>query len=147
MKSLAAIKTEVHSLAQLVNASSNDLPTFGHTRDGARPHIETADGGYHYVVVERGQELERRTTQDYSELLFWIFHDVTFQLAVDYELEHRVEDQDCRRIIFPRQVELMARLGPDFARRSSEHITGTLAQSPYDDEPIRRLSRLKRGEA
>jgi hypothetical protein len=135
MKTLAEIQSEVHRLAETVGASPGGLPTFGYTCDAAHPHIEVTDDEYHFVVVERGKEIERRSTPDHRELLFWIFDDVTFQLAVDHELAHRIDHQDCRRLIFARQLELMARLGPDFAAASSAKIADTLARHPFVDEP------------
>jgi hypothetical protein len=57
--SLEEIKSEIDDLAQRIGASGLILPTYGRSEDFARPHIEVDDSGYHYVVVERGQEMER----------------------------------------------------------------------------------------
>lgn len=73
-----------------------------------------------------------------------VFEPVTFFLACDYELKHRIEDQDCRRAIFPRQIELMSRLGPVYQHQVSAKIAEVLSTHPYDDEPTRSLSRLHR---
>src|SRR5687768_8863935 len=111
MRSLAEIKSEVDCRAVLIGAAGHhSLPTYGHTEDGARPHIEVNSRGYHIVVVERGQEESRVTTHDLDELLYRIFQNVTSDLAFAYELAHRVETQDCRRVAFQRQVELLSQL-------------------------------------
>lgn len=63
--------------------------------DGAAigDHHTTSDPS---VVVERGIEWERRKTNDLDKLLYWIFANLTFSMAVEYELAHRVEGQDFR---------------------------------------------------
>ena len=62
---LARIRSEVSRRALTIGASGYVLPTYGQSEDAARPHIEADSRGYHYVVVERGQELKRVTTQDW----------------------------------------------------------------------------------
>ena len=90
MNTLPKIEAEINRLAAIVGASGYVLPTFGRTEDGARPHIEADAHGYHYVVVERGLELQRNTTRDLDELLYHVFKSVTFSLACDYECAHRI---------------------------------------------------------
>jgi len=147
MKALPEIKAEVTRLAQVLGASGNDLPTYGHTRDFAYPHIEVDKERYHYVVVERGQELERKSTTDFDELLYWIFVDTSHSLAFAYELKNRVEDQDCRRIAFPKQVELLGLISPHMAARRAKEIEQILASAPYDDEPTKAVNRMRRPHA
>lgn len=144
MKSLAEIKAEVICLAQVLGASGDDLPTYGHTRDYAHPHIEVDKEHYHYVVVERGQELQRKSTSNFQELLYWIFADTTHNLAFAYELKNRVEDQDCRRTAFPKQVELLGLISPHMAARRANEIEKILASAPYNDEPTKAVNRMRR---
>ena len=143
MKSLSEIKAEVTRLAQVLGASDNDLPTYGHTRDYAYPHIEVDEEHYHYVIVERGQELERNSTTDFEELLYWIFADTTHSLAFAYELKNRVEDHDCRRIAFPKQIELLGLISPHMAARCTKEIEQILASTPYNDEPTKAVNRMR----
>jgi hypothetical protein len=57
------IKEKVEELAFKINAPIDLLPTYGYTKDFAYPHIEVDIFGFlHYVIVELGQELDRRTT-------------------------------------------------------------------------------------
>jgi hypothetical protein len=143
MATLSEIKTEIDRLAAQINASGNALPTYGHSEDGARPHIEVDARGYHYVIVERGQELERLTTTDLDELLFHVFESVTFNLASKYELAHRIEHQDCRRILFSRQVELLSTLSQHWGERSARRLEQTLRLHPFDDEAGIRATLIK----
>jgi hypothetical protein len=130
---LAEIKTKVDALAEKIGASGYALPAYGYSEDFARPHIEIDSRGYHYVVIERGQEQSRLTTHDLDELLYIIFSDVTFGLACDYELAHRIETQDVRRIIFRHQLELLMRLKPEWGQREIERHKEILSRHPFDD--------------
>jgi hypothetical protein len=131
--SLREIKKEVDRLAARVGASADLLPTYGYSEDGARPHIEVDARGYHYAVVERGQEISRITTSDLDELLFHVFAHVTFELASQYELKHRVKHQDFRRLMFRRQIELLTVLSPTWAEIESQSHERILRQHPYTD--------------
>jgi hypothetical protein len=143
MKTLSEIKSEVARLAKILGASSDDLPTYGQSRDFAYPHVEVDDKCYHYVIVERGRELERKSTSDLDDLLFWIFSDTTHNLAFAFELKNRIEDQDCRRTAFPKQVELLALVSPKMAARRAQEIEEILRRAPYDDEPTRAVNRMR----
>lgn len=144
MKSLRDIEADVAKLANRIEASRDDLPTYGITRDFGYSHVEIETGLYHYVIVERGEEIDRRSSADYADLLYWIFKDVTHSLAFSYELMHRVENQDCRRIAFSQQIELMARLSRDMGTRLEQEIADILKRSPYDDEPTKAVNRMRR---
>jgi hypothetical protein len=131
--SLDEIEREVLRLASRIDASGGLLPTFGYSEDFARPHIEVNEAGYHYVVIERGQEQDRVTTSDLDELLYLVFKSVTFTLAGSYELKHRVEGRDNRRLHFQKQLELMHLLSPQWSDRQAAEQNRILQQYPYDD--------------
>jgi len=122
---LSEIKHRVVTLATLIKVDSKRLPTFGHSRDFGYPHIEV-DALYHFVVIERGVEIERRSTSNLDELLFWVFESVTFGLASDFELSHRKDGEDSRRQLFSKQVELMNLLSFDWANRLRDQIRRTV---------------------
>lgn len=100
--------------------------------DGS-PHVEFLDGEFQHVVTERGLELERRRTSDIREILYWLLNDLTFWMAVKWEFTNRVESQDCRRLIFAHQVELMRRASPGMATRLESDIASILDENPYID--------------
>ena len=133
MKTLSEIEAEVNHLAAKIGATGYVLPTYGRTEDGARPHIESDARGYHYVVVERGQELRRDTTDDLEELLYHVFESVTFSLACNYEVRHRVAGQDSRRMMFARQIHLLSLLSPAWAEREARDHQRVLQQHPFND--------------
>lgn len=133
--SLDEIKVEINKLAAQLDAPDHLLPTYGYSEDGARPHIEVDSRGYHYVVVERGDELKRITTFELDELLYYIFEAVTFDLACQYELKHRVKHQDFRRLLFQHQVELLSKLSPKWGEIETRDHERILEKHPHADNP------------
>lgn len=129
VKSLPDIKAEVDRLADIIGAKGHyALPTYGSTEHSARPRIEVDPRGYHFVVVERGGELERFTTLDLDDLLYRIFQSVTENLANDSEPAYRklarrkqnqdaIKTRDRRRTRFQIQEELLAQLSKRWADR------------------------------
>jgi Immunity protein 63 len=135
MKTLADVKIEVDRLAAMIGASGHDsVPTYGHSADFGRPHIEVDWRGYHFVVVDLGREQSRFTTINLDDVLDLVFRDVVFSLASDYELAHRIETQDCRRMMFQRQIDLLLQLDGRWAERQAEEHRRILRKHPFDDD-------------
>lgn len=132
--SIDDIKKKVDELATKINAPTDLLPTYGYSKDFAYPHIEVDNVGLlHYVIVERGQELERKITDKPDDLLYWIFASVTFSMACDYELNNRIEDKDCRRIIFEKQEELLGILSDTWRQKEHTEHQVILRNYRFDD--------------
>jgi hypothetical protein len=130
---LDELQEEVNNLAMLIKTKKDDLPTYGRSRDFGYPHLEVDGSGYHYVVVERGQELIRKTTKKLHQLLFLVFDSVTSNMSYEYELKNRIEMQDCRRMAFKKKLELMNILNPEWAEIVGEEQKKILKEHPYDD--------------
>jgi hypothetical protein len=111
---LEFIKSQILKLANKINAPDVYLPTFGSSEDFARPHIEKTGNTYHWVVVERGQELERKSSDDINEILFHVFQAVTFEMACKWEVQNRKEDEDSRIQLFQKQEELLKLIDEDY---------------------------------
>ena len=130
--SLAAIEGRVRRLARKIEVPRGYLPSFGRSLHDGTPHIEVADR-YDFVVCERGEEYERRGTADLDELLYWIFASVTFSMACDHEVRHRRSGEDSRRLLFARQVELLAGLSAAWAGREAAEHRRILEEHPFVD--------------
>ncbi|MGO4449088.1 Imm63 family immunity protein [Phyllobacterium sp. TAF24] len=130
--SLVEITQVVHDLAATIGVPSKYLPTFGATADFGRPHIEISSI-YHWVVVERGTERERRSTISLDELLYWSLKSATFNMACDFELEHRRPDEDFRRQLFAKHIELMSSLNHDWGQALSDKYDRIIHAHPFDD--------------
>ncbi|MEQ1535203.1 MAG: Imm63 family immunity protein [Burkholderiaceae bacterium] len=144
LKTLKEIEADVTRLAKRISATSNQLPTYNISRDMGYRHIEIENQKYQYVGKERGLEIHRTSTNDYDELLYWVFKDATWSIASDYEQNNRIEDQDCRRIMFSRQIELMHKINPKMGKLCEHRIAEILSTHPYDDEPTRVVNRMNR---
>jgi hypothetical protein len=146
---LTELEAEVRRLAKEIGAREDDLPTFDRQEDCARPNIEPvpwSPAGFAYVIVERGEELERATFLTQDALLYRIFRGITFTLACRHELAHRTGDTDSRRVIFPTQLDLLARLSPYWSERCRKELEAILREHPFNDAGVaeaRRASRLR----
>jgi hypothetical protein len=130
---LPEVEVEIRQLGKVVAAGPDSLPTFGHSEDLGRPHIEVDQRGYHYIVVERGREQSRLDTTSLDALLFRTMVDVTFGLSCQYELAHRVEGKDSRRILFAHQLELLGLLSTNWQSRMAIELDAILERHPFDD--------------
>jgi hypothetical protein len=135
LKTLGGIEAEIRRLATTIGAPDSSLPTFGHSEDGGRPHIELAGHGFAYVIVERGEVLTRVLADEEDEILYRVFADVAFVMACTFERAHRIVTQDFRRVMFAKQVELLAVLASSWGDRRAREIASILRRHPFDDPP------------
>jgi hypothetical protein len=117
MKNLTEIELEIRIIAKQIEAPEQYLPTFGYTEGTARPHIETQGNEFHYVINERGEEYRRVKTEDFKELTFLVFTDVTFEMSVKMELENRMDNEDFRIQMFQIQEDLLNKIDPSYSER------------------------------
>lgn len=97
-------------------------------------HVEEIERGLLcYVVTERGEELQRRYTMDPEELLYWLVDDAVSDIAGEWELRHRIDGQDSRRLSFAKRVELLAILSQHWAARKQRELDEILRRFPYSD--------------
>jgi len=141
---LEDIKKLVDAFAKKINAPERSLPTYGTSADGAHPHIEIdKTGQLSYVIVERGEELERHFAADTDDLLYRVFADVTFEMAISFEGNHRIEGEDFRRQLFAKQEELLVMLRNEWRERKQKEHDWVLRSHPFDDEASRRAGYSK----
>ncbi|MFC1416660.1 Imm63 family immunity protein [Streptacidiphilus cavernicola] len=105
--------------AMTAQLDGNDHVAFSR-RDAAYPYIKVQDGIIHWIVEERGKELQHRTTGDLNELLNWVALDATFSMALDWERGQRGRfpaDRDTRIGWLAKQIELLRRLDTEWAQQ------------------------------
>ncbi|MFX1495892.1 MAG: Imm63 family immunity protein [Promethearchaeota archaeon] len=131
--SISTIRRKVKEYGKRINAP-NHLLSIHTISDGfGTPYIEIDKNGYNYVISERGIEYERRRTKDIEKLLYWIFEQIVFIMANEYELENRKSGEDHRRQLFAKEMELMKKLDMKFTRWYKEKLDKILKEYPYDD--------------
>lgn len=134
---LSSLQTEYDLLCQRVKPCPSPYTFLTERQDNGSPHVEFSDGRYHYIVTERGLDLESRSTADRSEILYWMLYDLTFWMGVAYEFKNRIDGPDVRRVIFAHWLDLMKKANPAFADRLKIHIAETLAKNPFvDQDPL-----------
>lgn len=129
--SITTIRKKIRDYCEVLEAPK-ELKTIKTTPSAfGDPHIEIDEKGYQYVIHERGNEIERKITQEMEELLYWIMKDITFEMASEYEVNHRRKNQDSRRILFETQLKLLKKAKEEFYIRRKEEIKNLLQKYPY----------------
>jgi hypothetical protein len=134
MITIQDVYTQVNELARQIGAAAAFLPTFGTSDLSGKPYIVIKGETFYYLAWDRGAVTLNRQTDDLQELLYWIFADITYQMGVAYEAEHRVPDLDPRRLAFKKQLDLLDGLQPSWKALRQEEIRDILVKHPYRDE-------------
>ena len=103
------------------------------THDGG-PYIEKRGSTYAYINTERGIELRRRETKNPDDILYWLVSEVTREVAQKYELKHRQSDEDTRRLLFKKDIELLDEINPEWGQRKRSEYELILAEHPFRDK-------------
>jgi len=133
---LLDLQRAMQEYADAISAPSEILPTLHESQDGGHPHIEWHDGTFHYVAVDRGKEVFRRTTRSEDEVLYWIFSDITHSIASKQSAREDRIHEDPRRVLFVTQLELLRKLSNSWGERREHEIDQKLSMTPFDDASI-----------
>jgi len=126
---LALVAHEVDLLASQIAAPPSELPTYGRSENMARPHIEVAGPFLSWVVAERGNEIDRKTTRDLDELLYWIFRSVTAGMASEFAARNPVDGKEFRYPMFRKELELMGNLNQTWKARLVDELGPLLLEA------------------
>ena len=132
MEKKKVIETIVR-LASKIGADPRNLPTFENTQYDGRPNIEFLGQYFQYAIQERNTALKSDLFTDLNGLLYQVFKDITFQMAMDDEVAHRVPGVDSRRLIFTKQLELLKELNSDWSKRVEKEQVDQLSVFPFND--------------
>ena len=134
--SIATIRKRVREYGKKIDAPKEFLTVRATTDSLGRPHVEIDHSGYHFIVCERGNELERRTTKDLQTLLYWIFELIVFQMASEYELHHRKPVEDFRKVLFSKQLDLFEKLDAQWFALKRKELEDILEEHPYEERKV-----------
>ena len=98
--------------------------------DGAS-HVEFNNNTYYYIKTDRGVEFVKKITVDKDEILYWLISEVIWKYSLQYELEHRIDGQDARRIRFNKEIELFNQINIDWSNKRNREIEAILEINPY----------------
>src|SRR5205085_9460003 len=121
-------------LSGIINAPFELIPTYQYSAGNGLAHIEIAGDTYHFVREERGQEFERFNTNSLDEILYRIFRDVAWSMALNLSRPHRIPGEDFRREMFKQQLMLLARLSAEWAARCAREHEEVLVNHPFVDK-------------
>ncbi len=133
MGSLSELKSSYFAIAERLNAPLEFIRFAETPQHDGSPHIETDGTHFAYVTTERGGEYERKLTANKDEILYWLVCDLTWEMANRFELAHRKPDQDSRRMLFEKHLELLGTVHPEWQNRLQSEYQAILAQYPFRD--------------
>jgi hypothetical protein len=133
--SIGSIQDTVWELASRIDAPKSLTTVFSKSPQDGRPHVEVHGEEIWLVTAERGSVFSEKKTESLDTLLYWLFRSITSQMAQKYELQHRNEQQDPRRIMFSKQMELMRSLSSNWHEILKEEVENILSTNPYLDPP------------
>lgn len=129
------IKKNFLEVCKKINAPQNLVFYNTSPSNWGGAHIKIDKKGYHYIGTERGKEIEHKITNDSDELLYWLLDEVIFSMASEFELSHRIEGQDFRRILFAKSLELFELAGnPKWVEMYKKEVANVLKKNPFSDE-------------
>jgi hypothetical protein len=59
-------------------------------------------------------------------------------MSVNYEAKNRIPNQDSRRIMFSKRLQIYSEIGPEYAAKAAQKIQETLEKAPFQDELFRK---------
>jgi len=80
------IKNEINILSSKINVPTELIPEINVSNEYASQFIEIDINNIVYLVIkERGNEIERLIPKDLNQLLFFVFKNITFTMAKNFE--------------------------------------------------------------
>jgi hypothetical protein len=133
MVALSTLKSRYYGIARKLGAAKRHVVFLTQPSMDGGPHVERIGDAYAYIVTERGSELDRRVTRDPDELLYWLVSTLTREMASEYELSHRNDQVDSRRLLFDKHIELLEQANPQWAARKRLEYDVVLESHPFRD--------------
>lgn len=133
MQTLSALKSSYLEIAQRLHAPIEYVRFAESPQHDGSPHIESNGNGFAYVITERGEEYERKTTTYEDDILYWLVRDLTREMASRFELEHRQANADSRRMFFQKHIELIGTIDRGWENRLKTEYDTVLEQHPFRD--------------
>ena len=137
MLKIEEIRTKVVEIGTQIglDETSSYYPAFSEPdkifNEGASVYVTSTQ--YHYIIMERGNVVKHYKSEKIEDILYPLFENITFTLAVKYELKHRNTDEDWRKLMWQKQLALLEAIEIGFADIRRNEIAEILRISPYKD--------------
>lgn len=130
MLTLDQIKQRIEQLADQIHAPANVRPAYGFLKRDGTPNIEVDSVAYYYVNYDRNIKVFDRKTSDLDILLYWVFEDITFNMASEYVRANSDPTVNSRKVRFEYQLSLLEVIHHDWKERKGKEIAEILKNSP-----------------
>ncbi|MBC1398787.1 Imm63 family immunity protein [Listeria fleischmannii] len=138
MRPLAFLKTSklqeeiTHETSKILNDYRDQIyfekPLSG-GKDGR--YVFADDEGYHYIVCERGERMVNKLTDDLFDVKFWTIYPIVVSLSFEFASKYNLSaEEDPRVIAFPKQIEYLKEIHPNFAKRGEIEQDEILRNNP-----------------
>jgi len=96
-------------------------------------HCYSDEFGYHHCEIERGQKALNNKTYSLFEITYWIVRLPMADMASAFEKKNKKANQDFRRIMFGKELELFQELGGNHKKRAEIDKEEILKEYPFED--------------
>ena len=142
-QSFEEIKIEVEKLAERIQAPKSRLPMYGFSLD-ERPCVDlNSNGQLSLVYSDRGKIAKSELALDIDHLLYLIFRDLTYFMAIEFNYENPDKEIDIRRLQNKKQLELLGKLKEKWKDMEQENQAHTLKLFPFNDYEGKRQTYLR----
>lgn len=93
----------------------------------ATPYLEIHGKEYHFIVSERGIEIDRKVTLSDDEIIYWFVECGVESLASEYAALSRKPESEFRSVYFRKQYCLMLAIKTEWATRTRKKFTKILS--------------------
>ncbi|WP_246316611.1 Imm63 family immunity protein [Scandinavium goeteborgense] len=135
IKTLTELRKELLEIGEIIGCGKRPkfhfiIPDYP---DGlATPFLEIHDNEYHFIVSERGCEIERKITTSDDEILYWFTESGVHAMASHYAASKRLPNNDFRVVYFRKQYQLMLSIKPEWATRKRIELAEIIQKHPFD---------------
>ncbi len=91
--------------------------------------------GYYFIKYIGIREAEKsiKYYKNYSDFLYNILDEIITNKAIDFAAKNRKPNEDFRRSLFTKEIELMALISDEFREKKKNEIKAILENNPYTD--------------
>jgi hypothetical protein len=127
---LKSLEIEVNRIADLIEVPKRIRPKFARNEDV--DYVVIRNQQYVLVKVDVFTTSEF-VTDSFEEFLYQVFAGITLEMAELATAQHRTPNAEVRRIIWPKQLELMKQISPDWQQRLLTDLLQILEKNPVRD--------------
>ncbi|MGB3366467.1 MAG: Imm63 family immunity protein [Acidaminobacteraceae bacterium] len=117
------LKVLISKYCDVLNIPASKRPTFDvlDTLD-KRVELDYIEGEYWYIANDKVNRFNNSSTTDSEELLYWIFSDITFNIAEEECKSNKYDEQSKYNLdLASKQLDLMLKLDKNMYKLLKEH--------------------------